>query len=76
MAVLGTNHGIYYVANYSKSSITEGGNLFFISGPAHPYVLAVNGSVLYVANNAQNSNGNFYISAYDANGGVTQCQPH
>jgi hypothetical protein len=71
MALSSTN---YYVANYSKSSITKGGNLFFIKpvvniGPAHPYALAVNGSVLYVTNNAQNSNGKFYISAYDANGG-------
>jgi hypothetical protein len=65
MALSVTN---YYVANQA-GSITEGGNLFFISGLAHPYALAVNGSVLYVTNNAQNSNGNLYISAYDANGG-------
>jgi hypothetical protein len=64
-----------YVANYSGNSITKGGNLSFITSTSSggvtnaPYALTVNGSVLYVTNNAQNFNGNFYISAYDANGG-------
>jgi hypothetical protein len=65
-----------YVANYSGNSITQGGNLSFITSTSSggvmkaPYALAVNGSVLYVTNNAQNLNGNFYISAYNANSGA------
>jgi hypothetical protein len=69
MALSGTN---YYVANYREGSITEGGNLFYINSPVAkaPYALAAGAvggpvaNVLYVTNNVQNSNGNFYISTY------------
>jgi DNA-binding beta-propeller fold protein YncE len=78
MALSGTN---LYVANYQESTIskinttTGGGNAFFIPfivnrGPEHPYALAVNGNVLYVTNNYQNSNGDFYISTYTADTGA------
>jgi hypothetical protein len=64
--------GLFYVAN-QRGSIAQGGNFDFInSSVASPYALAVNGllNVLYVTNNAQNSNGDFYISTYTANTGV------
>jgi hypothetical protein len=75
MALSGTN---LYVATVqgqvglSKLATTGGGNISFATpAPAAPYALAVNGlaNVLYVTNNAQNSNGNFYISTYDATTG-------
>jgi hypothetical protein len=57
------------VGSISKIAATGGGNTYFIpSGPEAPYALAVNGNVLYVTNNAQNSNGNFYISTYTDTG--------
>ena len=61
-----------YVANQG-GSIAKGGNLYFIKSTwtKAPYALAVNGNVLYVTNNSQNSNGEFYISTYTADtGGV------
>ena len=69
MALSVTN---YYVANSGGNSITQGGNLLYISSPVTkaPYALAVGAvggpvaNVLYVTNNAQLSNGNFYISTY------------
>jgi hypothetical protein len=69
MALSVTN---YYVANSGGNSITQGGNLLYINSPVTkaPYALAVGAvggpvaNVLYVTNNAQNSNGNFYISTY------------
>jgi hypothetical protein len=67
MALSATN---YYVANSGGNSITQGGNLLYIAnspGTKSPYALAVGGpvpNVLYVTNNAQLSNGNFYISKY------------
>jgi hypothetical protein len=76
MALSGTN---LYVATVqgqvgiSKLSTTGGVNniSFATPAPAAPYALAVNGpaNVLYVTNNVQNSNGNFYISTYDATTG-------
>jgi hypothetical protein len=61
----------YYVANYSKNSITQGGNLSYINSTVYPwikapYALAVNANLnwLYVTNNAQSPNGKFYISTY------------
>ncbi|HTD15774.1 MAG TPA: hypothetical protein VK673_11370 [Chthoniobacterales bacterium] len=69
MALSGTN---LYVAN-QEGSIAKGGDLYFInSNVTSPYALAVNGllNVLYVTNNAQNSNGDFYISTYTADTGA------
>ena len=70
MALSGTTLNLY-VANYSGNSITRGGNLSYIDSAVSsvikaPYALAVNANLnmLYVTNNAQNSNGNFYISTY------------
>jgi len=59
-----------YVANQG-GSIAKGGNLYFIKSTwtKAPYALAVNGNVLYVTNNSQNSNGEFYISTYTADTG-------
>src|ERR1700758_3383813 len=72
MALSGTN--LYVAAaqgqagSISKIAATGGGSTSFISsGPEAPYALAVggpNGNVLYVTNNSQNSNGEFYISTY------------
>jgi hypothetical protein len=60
------------VANYNRSSITKGSNLLFIQYTVRKnlYALAVNGNVLYVTNNVQNSNGDFYISTYTADTGA------
>jgi hypothetical protein len=61
------------VGSVSKIATTGGGNTSFItSGPESPYALAVNGllNVLYVTNNAENSNGDFYISTYTADTGA------
>jgi hypothetical protein len=59
------------VANYSKNSITQGGNLSYIDSTVSsvikaPYALAVNANLnmLYVTNNAHSPKGNFYISTY------------
>jgi hypothetical protein len=67
----------------SRIATTGGGNTggdpYFISSihggpaPGNPYALAVggpNGNILYVTNNAQNSNGDFYISTYSAENGA------
>jgi hypothetical protein len=62
-----------FVAN-QQGSIAKGGNLYFIQSAVTkaPYALAVDGpaNVLYVTNNSQNSNGNFYISTYNAQTGL------
>jgi hypothetical protein len=65
-----------YVSN-QQGSIAKGGDLYFINSTVKaPYALAVGGpigkvqNVLYVTNNAQNSNGYFYISTYDADSGT------
>jgi hypothetical protein len=61
------------VGSVYKIVTTGGGNTSFIpSGPEAPYALAVNGllDVLYVTNNAANSNGDFYISTYTADTGA------
>jgi hypothetical protein len=67
-----------YVAN-QEGSIAKGGNLYFIkSTPKAPYALAVGGpdeNVLYVTNNAQNSNGYFYISTYRFSRFMQFCSP-
>ena len=63
-----TNRGSIF-----KSAATGGGNTSFISSIVTPYALAVggpNGNFLYVTNNPQNSNGNFYISTYTADTGA------
>jgi hypothetical protein len=65
--------GTYYVANYRGSITKENLSYFnpsYIYSPAStvikaPYALAVNGTMLYVTNNAQSPNGNFYISTYN-----------
>jgi hypothetical protein len=80
MALSGTN---LYVANsregiIAKINATTGvGNAAFIPsiygrGPESPYALAVNANLnwLYVTNNSQNSNGDFYISTYTADTGA------
>lgn len=71
-----------YVANNLGDSIAKiditnpnAGNPDFIkntatNGTLYPYALAINGSVLYVTNNYANSNGNYYISEYDATSGA------
>jgi hypothetical protein len=69
---VGPSGGPYhYVANYNVSSITRGSNLLFIQYTVrqNPYALAVYGNELYVTNNAQNSNGDYYISTYYADSG-------
>ena len=61
------------VGSVYKIVTTGGGSTSFIpSGPEAPYALAVNGllDVLYVTNNAANSNGDFYISTYTADTGA------
>ena len=65
-----------YVSN-QQGSIAKGGDLYFINSTVKaPYALAVGGpigkvqNVLYVINNAQNENGYFYISTYDADSGT------
>jgi hypothetical protein len=63
--------GPIYVA--SQGGIAQGGSPYpFIKSTVMkaPYALAVNGNVLYVTNNAQNSNGKFYISTYTAGSGA------
>jgi hypothetical protein len=79
MALSGTN---LYVANYGENSIskintTVGGNNQNTSSISStvtkaPYALAVNANLhwLYVTNNSQNSNGDFYISTYSADNGA------
>jgi hypothetical protein len=69
---VGPSGGPYlYVANYNVSSITRGSNLLFIQYTVrqNPYALAVYGNELYVTNNAQNSNSDYYISTYYADSG-------
>jgi hypothetical protein len=72
----GPNGGPYLYVATSWSSISQiattgGGKTSFISSIVAPYALAVNGNVLYVTNNAQNSNGECSISKYTADtGGV------
>ena len=70
-----------YVANYEQDSIAlinitdpSAGNPNFIQESAvnplaYPYALAIKGNVLYVTNNYENSNGNVYISEYNATTG-------
>lgn len=69
-----------YVANYELDSISQidvttgAGNPNFIpSGGTnplgYPYALAIKDNVLYVTNNYGNSNGDVYISTYDATTG-------
>jgi len=66
-----------YVAN-QQGGIAKGGDLYFINSTVTkaPYALAVGGpignvqNVLHVTNNAQNENGYFYISTYDADNGT------
>jgi hypothetical protein len=80
MALSGTNLYVAtgQVGSISKIAATGGGSTSFISsiygsGPEAPYALAVggpNGNVLYVTNNSQNSNGEFYISTYTADNGA------
>ena len=78
MVLSGSN---LYVANYEDDSIalvditTGAGNPNFIQQSAvnplaYPYALAIKGSVLYVSNNYLNSNGDVYISTYDATTGM------
>ena len=67
-----------YVANYEQDSIAlvnitdpSAGNPNFIQESAvnplaYPYALAIKDNVLYVTNNYENSNGNVYISEYNA----------
>jgi hypothetical protein len=78
MALSGTNLYVAtaqgQVGSISKIAATGGASTSFISsGPEAPYALAVggpNGNVLYVTNNSQNSNGEFYISTYTADNGA------
>ena len=78
MALSGTNLYVAteqgQVGSISKIAATGGGITSFISsGPEAPYALAVggpNGNVLYVTDNYQNSNGEFYISTYTADTGA------
>src|SRR5271165_2771347 len=79
MALSGTNLYVAtgQVGSISKIAATGGGSISFISsiygsGPEAPYALAVNGNLhwLYVTNNYQNSNGDFYISTYSADNGA------
>ena len=78
MALSGSN---LYVANYEDDSIamvditTGAGNPNFIPQStvnplAYPYALAIRDNVLYVSNNYLNSNGDVYISTYDATTGT------
>jgi DNA-binding beta-propeller fold protein YncE len=79
MALSGTN---LYVANNGENSIskintTVGGNNQNTSSISStvtkdPYALAVNANLhcLYVTNNYQNSNGDFYISTYSTENGA------
>jgi glutamine cyclotransferase len=78
LVLSGTN---LYVANHDQDSIakidttTGTGNANFITGiangpPQYPYALAVKGNILYVTNNYGNSNGDTYISEYDATSGA------
>ena len=63
--------GPIYVAN--QGGIAQGESPYpFITSTVMkaPYALAVNGNVLYVTNNSQNSNGHFYISTYAAGNGA------
>jgi hypothetical protein len=78
MVLSGSN---LYVANYEEDSIalvditTGAGNPNFIQQSevnplAYPYALAIKDNVLYVTNNYLNSNGDVYISTYDATTGT------
>ena len=74
MAVSGNN---FYVANYEGDSIglydaTTGLpiNSSFITGLGYPVAIAISGNNLFVTNNYDNSDGDVYISEYDATTGA------
>lgn len=63
--------GPIYVALGGGVAQGESYSLFIKSTVSNaPYAIAVKGNVIYVTNNAQNSNGNFYISTYTASNGA------
>jgi hypothetical protein len=60
--------GPIFVAN-QQGSIAQGESFNPFIKTSAPYALAVGGNVLYVTSTSQNSNGNFYISTWNASTG-------